>query len=688
MPGPSTSCWDAYTGTELWNLPGISFSSPSIAYGNLYGVSGNTLYCIGGAPADWNYGFLGNLEQPRVAVGQQGPTDISTPKWAFQAGGDIYSSPAVVDGRVYVGSGDKNLYCLNAYTGQKIWNFTIGHYLRSSPTVVGGSVYIGADDGYFYALNANTGTQIWKTPAGGFFPNVLDTNEADARSEPIIVGDKMYAGALDGRLYCLNIGTGAVQWTYATGKAILGTGAYSAGIIYITSTDGYLYAVNANSGALAWKSAFDLSGDILPPDYCEFWNIGTPTVANGTVFVGGGIQYGNAKFSGTAGNTYYASQGQSTPSGANGGGIRMFAFNAATGATVWNQSRAGNTQPSFVPCYFNGVIYAPEFFAVTARNALRPNSTGTVYPVPDFVYTQRRTGSAIWASWVGYQIQGSVTYADDLTGSKIYVGSDIGSIYCFNATGPTFSNGTGLPNATASTWSVFTAGGNVPCSPSIWEGKMYIGTTEGILYCFDDSPMVDFSMHAAANKGESMWNNETISIGGRLTANPMMSVWNYDTHTFLPEASEYHPGLSNATIVVSFSKPDGTGLNVTATTDKNGDFVVSYSPKEVGNWGWVAFYEGKRTVGLTYNPVYNQFNTINVVAAPSSQPVATPTPTPIVTVAPTATPTPTQTASPEATATPTQSAGFPIEYVYAIVAVIVIVIAAIAAYVFVKGKKK
>ncbi len=64
MPGTSFSCWDAYTGTELWNLPGIGFSTPSIAYGNLYGVSGGSLYCIGGDPADWNQGFLRKRFEP------------------------------------------------------------------------------------------------------------------------------------------------------------------------------------------------------------------------------------------------------------------------------------------------------------------------------------------------------------------------------------------------------------------------------------------------------------------------------------------------------------------------------------------------------------------------------------------------------------------------------------------------
>jgi eukaryotic-like serine/threonine-protein kinase len=664
MPGISTTCWDAYTGTELWNLPDISFTYPSVAYGNLYGISGGYLYCIGGNPKDWNYGFVGNINQPRVAVGQQGPADISTPRWVYHTDGDVFSSPAVVGGKVYVGSADKNLYCLDAYTGQQLWNFTIGHYLRSSPAVTGGRVYIGPDDGYIYAIDANTGAQIWKTSAGGFFPTLLDVNEADARSSPIVVGSSLYVGALDNKLYCLNL-DGTVQWTYTTGGPIYGSPGYYNNIVYITSTDGYLYAVNAYGGSLAWKSAFTLNLDVGMPAFSEHYNIGSPTIINGVLYVGGGVQYGIALYS----DSWYAARGQSTPSS---NGIRMFAFNASTGASVWNQSRAGNTQPIYYPCVFNGNIYAPEFFEVTSMSATKPNSTGTVNPVPDFSQTGRRAGNRTWSTWVGYQIQGSLTYADDLTGAKIYVGSDIGSIYVLNA-------------SSGKTYSVFTAGGNVPCSPTVWEGKLYIGTTEGKLYCFDDSPTVDFNLYATASKGGEMWNNETITIAGQLTSNPMMKEWDYSSLSYQSVTSQYHPGLPNASIQVSLTKPDGSTVTLNATTGTDGKFSISYIPTEIGQWGWVSYYEGKRTTGLQYNSAYSQWNQINVAQAPfeaTPEPTATPTPTPEITV----TPTPTEVPTATPTAAPVSGT---VETAYLIIAVVVIIVViAVAAFVAKKRKKK
>jgi outer membrane protein assembly factor BamB len=659
MPDDSSfSCWDAYTGEELWNLPGVVFTYPSIAYGNLYGTyregggffGTNYLVCIGGDPGDWNFGLSGNVEQPRVAVGQQGPKDISTAKWAFQTGGDTYSSAAVVAGKVYFGSNDHNIYCLDAYTGEEIWRFETGFYVHASQAVVDGKVYTGADDGFFYCLDADTGDELWSTSAGGFFTNFLNPGEAKPGSSPIVVGTSIFCGSKDGNLYCLSL-DGAVRWKFKTDNAIIGSPAYSDGIVYIASTDGYLYAVNANTGTQAWKSAFTLNMYVDPPIYSSLYNVASPTVGDGVVFIGGGVQYGSR----LPGWSYsdYTDRGVSGPQGANGGGILMFAFDAETGESIWNQSRAGNSQPIYYPCYVDGSIFAPEFFEITKMDAEEPNSTGTVDPTPDFNYNYRINGVRIWASWLGYQIQGSTAYADDLTGAKVYAGSDIGSMYAIDA-----EDGRSL--------SVFTVGGNVPASPTIWDGKMYCGCTDGKMYCFDDSPVVDMSMSAAADKGAAMWNNETITIQGRLTSNPTMSVWKYgDEETgvpgsYQPEPMDYHPGLPDAVVKISFTKPDGTDMTLDTTTDKQGYFSLSYSPSDTGEWGWVAYYDGLRRVGIQYNQAYGEWNpfTVNSPAAGGGGDGGQEQP----------------------------SAGFPMEYVYAAIAVIVIVVVVFVAYFLLKRK--
>ena len=73
------------------------------------------------------------------------------------------SSPAVVNGVVYIGSFENNnVYALNAATGALIWKYTTGFNVFSSPAVANGVVYVGSRDGNVYALNAGTGALIWK----------------------------------------------------------------------------------------------------------------------------------------------------------------------------------------------------------------------------------------------------------------------------------------------------------------------------------------------------------------------------------------------------------------------------------------------------------------------------------------------------------------------------------------------
>src|SRR5260221_8834025 len=52
---------------------------------------------------------------PRTASGRE--------KWSYQTGEIIWSSPVVVNGVVYMTSGDGNLYALAALTGREKWSY-------------------------------------------------------------------------------------------------------------------------------------------------------------------------------------------------------------------------------------------------------------------------------------------------------------------------------------------------------------------------------------------------------------------------------------------------------------------------------------------------------------------------------------------------------------------------------------
>jgi eukaryotic-like serine/threonine-protein kinase len=57
-----------------------------------------------------------------------------------------------------VGSGDDNLYALNAATGTPLWSYTTGGGVGSSPAVANGVVYVGSGDDNLYAFGLSGGT--------------------------------------------------------------------------------------------------------------------------------------------------------------------------------------------------------------------------------------------------------------------------------------------------------------------------------------------------------------------------------------------------------------------------------------------------------------------------------------------------------------------------------------------------
>ena len=55
----------------------------------------------------------------------------------------------------------------------QLWNYTTGARFDSSPAVVNGVVYIGSDDDNVYALNAANGTKSGITPLAALLIRLL-----------------------------------------------------------------------------------------------------------------------------------------------------------------------------------------------------------------------------------------------------------------------------------------------------------------------------------------------------------------------------------------------------------------------------------------------------------------------------------------------------------------------------------
>jgi eukaryotic-like serine/threonine-protein kinase len=188
--------------------------------------------------------------------------------WSFPTGGIIRSSPAVVRGVVYTGSRDDNLYAIDAVRGKRLWSFPTGGKIDSSPAVARGVVYAGSGDGKLYAVDAVTGKRLWSFPTDGSID-----------SSPAVANGEVYAASQGGKLYVFDSARGALLWTASIGGGSDSSPAIANGVLYIGSTDHRLYAFNASGCGRASCSSLwtDTTGNFVRS---------SPTVANGYVYVG------------------------------------------------------------------------------------------------------------------------------------------------------------------------------------------------------------------------------------------------------------------------------------------------------------------------------------------------------------------------------------------------------------------
>jgi outer membrane protein assembly factor BamB len=79
--------------------------------------------------------------------------------WKYQARAAIWGTSPVVDGRVVFGDKAGWMHLLNADDGKLITELKIGDNVNSTPAVLDGRIYIGAFNGKLYCLEPDPSLQ-------------------------------------------------------------------------------------------------------------------------------------------------------------------------------------------------------------------------------------------------------------------------------------------------------------------------------------------------------------------------------------------------------------------------------------------------------------------------------------------------------------------------------------------------
>ena len=227
---------DLASGAQKWKLfTGVRVtSSPAVENGVVYfGSYSGRFYAVDAATGKLKWKFQTEGEKRFAGKHLHGsePAAETMPD-PF----DFYlSSPALWGGAVYFGSGDGNVYALDAATGALKWKFHTGDVVHASPAIADGTLFIGSWDSYFYALDAASGKEKWRFKTGEDH-NIY--NQVGIQSSAAVVDGIVYFGCRDSNLYALDARTGEKKWAFNNkGSWVITSPAVRDGKVYFATSD-------------------------------------------------------------------------------------------------------------------------------------------------------------------------------------------------------------------------------------------------------------------------------------------------------------------------------------------------------------------------------------------------------------------------------------------------------------------
>lgn len=333
---------------------------------------------------------------------------------------------------LFVGSYDKNVYAIDAFTGEEIWRYTTGGEIFSTPALadVNGQqmLFFGSTERVLYALDASNGSKIWayqlvdwrytvgeayvSSPSvfllngrkvvlfcwwvhDASFAQPLETTEALlldcadggrlwqqplSKSPPsspcVAVTDgepRVFVSARDGNTYCLQGASGEVLWKHTAQEEVVSSPAcamqLNPPLVFVGSRYGDLHALDARDGSPVWAHK------------AGHWIDSSPAVFE----------------SGGQGFVVFGSHDQA-----------VYCLNAVTGRVRWTYFTKGDvySSPAVIPdndATLIAIASGDDYvYLLDARSGQEVNR----YRPGRFLWEYRVMGDSIWSSPIAAQLNG------------------------------------------------------------------------------------------------------------------------------------------------------------------------------------------------------------------------------------------------------------------------------------------
>ena len=245
-------CVDAVTGQKKWTFQtkgeisgGANFDGDRV----LIGSHDSTLYCLSAkdGSVQWKFTTKGPVNGSALVAGKltfvagcDGDVhfvDLATGKEQAAVGlqgGQAAATAAVLGDKLYVGTMTNDFHEVDLVKKAITWTYTPAKNARefySSAAVTDELVLVGSRDRLLHALDRKTGAPVW---------TYATKNRID--SSPVVAGSRLYFGSSDGALYVLDL-KGTLVQRIELGRSILASPAVSQGRLVIGTIDRHLYCL-------------------------------------------------------------------------------------------------------------------------------------------------------------------------------------------------------------------------------------------------------------------------------------------------------------------------------------------------------------------------------------------------------------------------------------------------------------
>ncbi|QLE02457.1 PQQ-binding-like beta-propeller repeat protein [Galbibacter sp. BG1] len=328
-------CKDTHSGKLLWDFNiGYTFADPLLVEDRV---------------------FIGNQTGYMYAMkcGEKyGPVDKRRIAWEFRAAGSINEKATNYKDYLFFGDNSGRFYCLNNQNGEKIWEFKVKdteqrsfrHFSRAF--VVDGKVFVGAADKMIYCFDVKSGELLFSYLTDDWI-----------RAKPVAKDDRLYFATMKGSFYGLDISRKKPKLIFRKTPGdhpVIADLVITSNKVLYNDSDLYTYTFNLN-GDLLWKkslvgSFINDSGNRIFTDEIAGGAryMSKPTAANGLVYFGSPIRFvyavdannGKEKWKFEAGASLCGAPVYDNDKiyfGVHSGEDEFYCLDAQTGEVIWKQ---------------------------------------------------------------------------------------------------------------------------------------------------------------------------------------------------------------------------------------------------------------------------------------------------------------------------------------------------------------